>query len=125
MKKFEGHINIGKRITVYGDNAMHYAVNIWTKRFGYICIHPTVESWKWYFYLSPNATPWAATYAKGPGLRESDKHLAPIRKILFGHNFDTEKNRDALKELNNTYEKHYCIEEACIQTLRWFAKNRR
>ena len=103
MKKFEGHINIGKRITIYGDNAMHYAIHIWTKRFGYVCFHPTVGTWKWYFYLSPNATPWAATYAKGSGLRECDKNLASVRKTRFGHNFDTEKNREALNELNNAY----------------------
>ncbi len=103
LKKFEGHINLGKRITIYGNNAMHYAINIWTKHFGYVCFHPTVGRWGWYFYLSPNATPWAATFAKGSGLRTEDKRLAPIRKTLFGHNFDVEKNYDTLHELNKTY----------------------
>lgn len=103
MKKFDGHINIGKRITVYGDNAMHHAVNIWTKRFGYVCFRPTTGrgAWKWYFFLSPNATPWAATYAVGPGLRNKDKELASIRKRLFGHNFDTEARYNELYALNN------------------------
>lgn len=105
LKKFTGHINIGRRVTIYGNNAMHYAVNIWTKRFGYICFHPTVGKWRWYFYLSPNATPWAATYAIGPGLRKTDRQLAPVRKAMFGHNFSTEKNGDALYELNNGYLK--------------------
>lgn len=103
MKKFDGHINIGKRITIYGNNAMHYAVNIWTKRFGYICFRPTTGhgKWRWYFFCSPNATPWAATFAIGPGLKMKDKKLATQRRRLFGHGFDTELYNEILFELNN------------------------
>jgi len=101
MKKFTGHINLGKRITVYGNNAMHYSIEIWTKRFGFICFHPSIKDWPWYFYCSPNATPWAATYAIGPGLREDDKKFAPIRKSKFGHNFDSVKYYKALMAIND------------------------
>jgi hypothetical protein len=79
-----GHINIGGcRVVIYGNNAMHYAVNIRT-RSTYICFRPTVFSmgaWRgWYFYLSPNATPWAATLAMGPGVDRHDKREARARR---------------------------------------------
>jgi len=68
---WHGHINIGRRVTIYGDNAMHFAVNVWTHRWGYICFRPSTRRhghWnRWYFYVSPNATPWAATWGCGPG----------------------------------------------------------
>ena len=68
-KHFGGYFIIGP-ITVYGWNAMHVAVNIKT-RWGYVCFHPTWRVfghwWPWYFYISPNATPWAATFGIGPG----------------------------------------------------------
>lgn len=42
--------------------AMHGAINISTKRWGYVCIKPPTYSfgawWPGYFYTSPNATPW-------------------------------------------------------------------
>jgi hypothetical protein len=68
-RHFGGHISIGP-ITVYGYNAMHVAVNIRT-RWGYICFHPTWkvfgEWWKWYFYISEDATPYNARFKMGPG----------------------------------------------------------
>lgn len=61
-------------LTVYGMNAMHFAWNLYTKRWGWICFRPTTYHfgswWRWYFYVSPNATPWAATFKIGPGIRE-------------------------------------------------------
>lgn len=65
---FVGHFNIGRRITIYGANAMHWAINV--RIFGtYVCFHPTTRTfgarWPWYFYISPNATPWAATFKRG------------------------------------------------------------
>jgi len=80
-------------VVIFGFNAMHVAIHIWTKRWGYICFHPTVRCfgkwWRWYFYLSPNATPWAATFAIGPGIREEDKVRANLRQHVYGHNFPT------------------------------------
>lgn len=86
------------RLTVfYGDNAMRWAVNLWTRTFGYICFRPSTYTvcagkryWnRWYFYTSPNATPWASTFAIGPGVEPKDKHSAPIRRKAFGFRFDT------------------------------------
>lgn len=55
------------RLTIYPLRcAMHGAVNYRTKRWGYVCFRLPSYSrgswWPWYFYLSPNATPWAATF---------------------------------------------------------------
>lgn len=56
---FTGHRTLGP-ITVYGANAMHWAINISTP-WGYICFHPTTRTfggrWPWYFYMSRDATP--------------------------------------------------------------------
>ena len=75
-----GHIVIGP-LTIYGFNAMHVALNLKT-RWGYLCFHPTIRfyyaNWPWYLYLSPNATPWAATWGVGPGIDREDK--AAIKK---------------------------------------------
>jgi hypothetical protein len=60
-----GHISIGP-ITIYGENAMHWAVNIRTKRWGWICFRLPVRCfgswWPMYFYCSPNATPQKSTF---------------------------------------------------------------
>lgn len=73
-RRFSGHINIGP-IVIYGWNAMHVAINIRTKRWGYICFHPTFrvfgQWWSWYFYVSRDATPQSASYRRGPGLWSS------------------------------------------------------
>jgi hypothetical protein len=64
---FRGHVNIGP-ITIFGANAMHWAVNI-QFRGTYLCFHPRTRThgavWPAYFYISPNATPWAATFKLG------------------------------------------------------------
>lgn len=60
-----GHINIGPA-TIYGENAMHWAVNIKTQRWGYICFRLPIRCggrwWPLYFYCSPDATPCSATF---------------------------------------------------------------
>ena len=72
---FTGHFRIG-RLTVYGANAMHWAVNYWTRRWGYVCFHPSTRTfggrWPWYFYVSPDATPTEATWGCGPGYRRPE-----------------------------------------------------
>ena len=101
-----GHVTIGP-ITVYGDNAMHWGVNISSKKFGYICFRLPFFShrvwWPLYFYCSPNATPWAATFMIGKKYGGYDYKLAPIRRKKLGHNFDTHNqiNEDKLSEINN------------------------
>lgn len=66
---FTGHVSIGP-VTIYGANAMHYAINVQT-RWGYLCARPTTGEkrghWPWYVYLSPNATPSQAHWGIGPG----------------------------------------------------------
>lgn len=98
-----GHVSIGRRIVIYGFNAMHVAVNIQTERWGYICFHPTVRCfgtwWPWYFYVSPNATPWAATFAAGPGF-DGERRLVAVRRRELGHNFDAESCRPELCRIN-------------------------
>ena len=60
-----GRRNIDK-ITIYGENAMHWAVNMRTRRWGWVCFRLPVRCfgrwWPLYFYCSPNATPKNATF---------------------------------------------------------------
>lgn len=97
---FDGHINIGKRLTIYGDNAMHWGVTFWTKKFGYICFRLPFRScgkwWPLYFYCSPNATPWAATFMLGRRANPEDWVKSRIRMSCFGHNF-------GIHEYNTSY----------------------
>jgi len=86
-----GHINIGT-VTIYGENAMHWAINIKTSRWGYVCFRLPFRCfggwWPLYFYLSPNATPWASTFYRGDDKRE--KTAAIKRRKKYGHNFNTD-----------------------------------
>lgn len=90
---FDGHLNIGKRITVYGDNAMHWGVTIWTKTFGFICFRLPFKScghrWPLYFYCSPDATPNMATFFIGKEYYSNGSIYSKYRRKLLGHNFDT------------------------------------
>ena len=114
MKKFfSGHIIIGK-LTIYGRNAMHWGVTLYTKKYGYICFRlPFTCFGKWYplyFYCSPNATPWAATFMIGEKLDRDDWALSRIRKLCLGHNFDVHgwceeygcENYDILRGINRS-----------------------
>lgn len=91
-----GHICIGKRITIYGHNAMHWGVTIYTKKYGYICFRlPLPYNGRWrplYLYFSPNATPWAATFMIGRKHAPEDWAKARLRKYYLGHNFDCGNN---------------------------------
>ena len=65
---FTGHVSIGPA-TIYGANAMHYAVNVRTGN-GWICFRPTTKQAgrrPWYLYVSPDATPSSAWWGTGPG----------------------------------------------------------
>ena len=93
-------------ITIFGSNAMNWAVNIST-RWGYLCFTlPVAARWQrnsrgqlhysWYMYLSPNCTPWAATWYIGS---DKSEHIrAKIRKLNFGHGFNSD-NGEAYKRL--------------------------
>lgn len=64
---------LGLKLQVYEvECGMHGAINLFIPRLGWLCWHPTVKiadcTWPWYFYVSPNGTPWASTVALGPGV---------------------------------------------------------
>jgi hypothetical protein len=93
-----GHINIGKKITVYGRNAMHWGVTIRTKKYGYVCFRlPFTCFGRWYplyLYFSPNATPWASTFMLGKKEDPRDWALSRIRREKLGHNFQYDSEHD-------------------------------
>lgn len=101
---WDGHVNIGKRLTIYGDNAMHWGVTFYTKKYGYICFRLPFKScgiwWPLYLYCSPNATPWAATFLLGRKAFPDDWVKSRIRRSCFGHNFD-ECEWNSHLEVNN------------------------
>ena len=105
-----GHISFFG-ITIFGANAMCWTVQISTK-LGYFCFTLPVigryrydssgkKWWQWYMYLSPNGTPWACTWYMGSDKNEAIR--AKIRKINFGHGFNTKKHREALYAINSKY----------------------
>jgi hypothetical protein len=106
-RQLRGHRSIGP-VTMYGANAMHWAVNISTRRWGYVCFRlplPCDETW-WplYFYCSPNATPWAATFFRGRDAYDGDlRDLARLRRRRFGHAFDTDRHSEELRALNGAH----------------------
>lgn len=113
----DGHINIGS-ITIYGENAMHWAINIKTSKWGYVCFRlPFLCFGKWwplYFYCSPNGTPWASTFYLGPD--KIQKIMSHVRRYLFGHNFSSNddfsgwnrKFRDELERLHFLNQETRC-----------------
>ena len=90
MRKLAGHVNIGP-VTAYGANAMHWGINIRTRRWGWVCFRLPFRCfgcwWPLYFYVSPNATPWAATFFLGSEVREEGKSTIRRRRRELGHNF--------------------------------------
>lgn len=111
MKFFGGHITIGN-VTIFGANAMNWVVNIRTKKYGSICFTlPCMARFRterytkkivfdWYFYLSPNGTPWASTYYIGSNKKE--KIRAELRFMKFGHNFNAwDEDKCALRAFND------------------------
>lgn len=67
-RNFGGHCRIGP-VTIFGENAMHWAVNIKTRRWGYVCFRLPLRCfgrwWALYFYCSPDGTPHKATFIMG------------------------------------------------------------
>lgn len=114
---FGGHISFFG-VTIFGRNAMNWACNIST-RWGYLCFTlPAIARFRrdrngklfydWYIYLSPNATPWACTFYRGRSSNE--KIRSQIRKMTFGHGFDTQKHKIKLHAINNKYSDFYISE---------------
>lgn len=113
-KRIGGHKSIGE-LTIYGDNAMHFGMTYWTKKYGYICFRLPIfcgivdyflygdklRWWPLYFYVSPNATPWASTFMIGKKHDVDDWTLARVRKRRFGHNFNTDIHQEELRKINN------------------------
>jgi hypothetical protein len=104
-----GYIDIGKNITIFGENAMHWAICIRTKKYGTIVLTLPLRCfgkyWGCHIYISPNGTPWASTYYKSLW-KENNKDeeiKAQIRKLNFGHNFKGEENNNKLRYLNDTF----------------------
>lgn len=65
---FTGHVSFGP-VTIFGHNAMHYAVQVRTKR-GFLVMRPTTGEdgeWRWYAFSSPDGTPGRAAWGIGPG----------------------------------------------------------
>lgn len=100
MSWYHESVRIGP-LTIFGANAMHFAWQLKT-RWGYLVVRPSTFYrkwdngrkrfggwWRWYVYLSPNGTPWASTFAVGPGIEADDKRGAAIRRHKYGHGFDS------------------------------------
>lgn len=94
QRKLSGSLSFrifGRRVTIYGFNAMHGAIDISTRRWGWVCFQPPFwmhgKWWPWKFYVSPNGTPGCSTFAIGPGIDRRDKEGAPYRRQLLGHNY--------------------------------------
>lgn len=115
--KLEGHISIGN-LTIFGDNAMHFGCHYHTKKYGYICwrlpflcgisdklrYEDTKLYWRpLYFYISRNATPWAAVFMLGKKHSPSDWAAARMRKKYFGWNYDgdDDNHHKLLTRINN------------------------
>jgi len=92
---------------------MYFSAHFETKKYGYVSFAlPTVKRIinksnkiqdKFFMYVSPNGTPWAATYVVGPKFSTYEKRLAKQRKRFLGHNFNSEdeKNYKRLQQINN------------------------
>lgn len=81
------------RVTVFPlDSAVPWTVHIWT-RWGCFVLQPPVRGHPFCVYLSPNATPWAATWLVGgrKGITRNDRRMIRVRRTLWGHGYDAER----------------------------------
>lgn len=105
-KWFRSHINLGKRVTIFGANAMHFMVTVQTKRWGVVSFRLVSFDKRFpiSLYCSPNGTPWACTYARGLGMQEQVRAL--VRRLNFGHNFHSEDPiiYKQLRKINNDFD---------------------
>lgn len=82
-KRLSGHLTLGP-VTLYGANAMDWAVNLRLPALGVtLCAKPPTKRRGWYVYASPNATPWAAVLGFGPGLgKENGERIAERLDVI-------------------------------------------
>jgi len=91
-----GHISLfNHKLTIYGANAINWAVNIKTKKYGYVCFTlPSISRFRskegFYFYCSPDATPSSSTFYIGKDKNEVVE--SRLRRIKLGHNFKSLDN---------------------------------
>lgn len=128
-KYFGGHVSIGS-VTIYGANAMNYAVNIKTKKWGYVCFtlpflaaHIKNRRGNWYWrlklYCSNDGTPGHSTYYRGT-VDGDQRIMAMIRKKRLGHNPPrTEENNNLMGALRNKFEGFYITEEDIQDYINW------
>ncbi len=114
MNILRGHISF-LGITIYGANAMNWAVNVRTK-WGWLCFSLPVLSrfrkdcgnkwfYDWYIYLSPDGTPCASTFYIGIDKKEAIR--AKIRKLNVGHGYKMEIERDRIYAINQKFGSLY------------------
>ena len=88
VKYFQGWVNLGS-LTIYGENAMHWAVRYKTKRWGQICFRLPFRCFGvWhplYFRLSPDGSSYASTFYVGPESNQCVKADERLKRL--GHNF--------------------------------------
>lgn len=100
-RRFAGHVNIGRRLTIYGFNAMHGAVQLSTP-LGYVCAKLPAFGRPGHLYVSVNATPWAAwLHIGGDKWARDDKERARVRRrmALAWLKNDSNTEIDALREV--------------------------
>lgn len=86
-----GHLSLGP-VTLYGHNAMRYAITVWCRPLGlYLCARPSTPHRGWYFFASPNATPCAALVAFGPGIESYERERVLARWQQFRHLMQDQK----------------------------------
>ncbi len=70
-----GHISI-LNVTIFGENAMHWSVQVKTNRWGYICFRLPFRCfgcwWSLFYYCSPDGTPGSATFKIGPRFKNDN-----------------------------------------------------
>lgn len=97
-----GHISIGG-LTIYGRNAMHWGIDLRTKKYGYICTRLPLPCfgkwWALYLYCSPDATPSNSTFFIGKKHDIESWSTARLRYKYLGHNFNCESNRSAVQAI--------------------------
>ena len=92
LKHLSGHISLdlfGRKVTIFGANAMWFATEFHTRRWGWVVFRPPTwhPHFKWKFYVSANGTLGCATFAIGPGVSKEEKRRAWLRREMLGHNF--------------------------------------
>lgn len=77
-RHLNGSLKIGD-LTVYGANAMDFGITWWSPALGaYVCVKPPTIRRGGYFYVSRNATPWAAVIGCGSGLDRGNKRRIEV-----------------------------------------------